>query len=900
MLEKIGTKEVIVRDYTNNFSLKELIQEELIPKAFPGIEMNRLNLGFTGVVSEVISQAIEDSQSTASLMLNESFITKATLPSSIYNHASQFDIGYQFAVPSSCSFAIEIKIDDIVEYSTPISGTNSFRYVLDKNTKTIIGDYKYSLDYDIIIDHQVINGKRLFDIYYDMEEPNSISNITDKHIKHQVSNSGWLVLFTEMREYIRRMDTFDVVDNFQTTNVDISISWANQLAGIELVYISPLGERYPMKLKPKYSRPISEPFMFYSSDSDNSMKLIFSPSLGYWTPEFNSKIEYTLYVCNGKSANFTTYTRTDSIPVKKTGDRFEYNMDTLMAGFCLSASQGGLDKGSTETLRSQVLIAYNNSNAITTDRDLQLWFDYYGQRNNSIGKFFQRRNDPSGRLFAGFIAIKDDNGIYPTNTLQLHINENEFDYEIDNEIIIKAGHVWKYKEDSIDTVEMVHDVDNNPIIITTGDLPSTTDGEFLFVNPFLMKIYKNPLVCASYNSMLSTTSYLEEMQIQSKSFYQFQLAQFSIDRNIASDSLHLEVICIPVTTNNSEMNYVTRINDDSANATNSNNLRLVTIFRSKKKGETGYAELNPISYDEETNSIVFAIDIPIEDNMNDDMEIEIPTNVIRKSQLVDGKIYLDSYETSFHFLCLIKDPLITNGTTPFNDSSFTGYTICNRFANRNRELNLYEQMGMMRNMVSFSNDRSMDISLVPLMKYDIPLDDEKMKYFIQSFDAQYKAMSPILSRLEGNSFLDLKLYNTYGRPMNYYIGPDPEIPNLKDSQIRLNDLHIKIKLVISVYDRALYTQSVEEIKALLIKQFDGLGSGEVTDIYVSDIIKNITENVPNVRYVRFLGFNNEDVYKQAIFRKPEDTSLISQEYLQNKVLELIRFDSDSVEIFEET
>ena len=77
-----------------------------IPKAFPNIPMNKMNLGFTGLVSEYLSHVIEDSYGTASLMMNESFITRAVLPNSIYSEAALFDIGYTFATPSRCSFAL--------------------------------------------------------------------------------------------------------------------------------------------------------------------------------------------------------------------------------------------------------------------------------------------------------------------------------------------------------------------------------------------------------------------------------------------------------------------------------------------------------------------------------------------------------------------------------------------------------------------------------------------------------------------------------------------------------------------------------------------------------------------------------------------------------------------------
>ena len=84
MIEKVGSQNIYVRNYTSNFAVKEFIQDVLMPRAFPNIPMNKLNLGLTGIASEMIGQGIEDAYGTASLMMNESFITRAVLPNSIY------------------------------------------------------------------------------------------------------------------------------------------------------------------------------------------------------------------------------------------------------------------------------------------------------------------------------------------------------------------------------------------------------------------------------------------------------------------------------------------------------------------------------------------------------------------------------------------------------------------------------------------------------------------------------------------------------------------------------------------------------------------------------------------------------------------------------------------------
>ena len=175
MLETYNNQDIIVRNYVDNFSVKDYIVNGLIPKAFPNIPINKLNAGFVGVVSEYLSQAIEDSYYTSSLMLNENFITKAILPNSIYAEAALFNLGYAFATHSRCNFAIQLWADDVINNSSKVPGANNiFQYKLDRDTKVIVGKNVYRFDYDIIINHRYINGKPTFEAQYDMEDKISV------------------------------------------------------------------------------------------------------------------------------------------------------------------------------------------------------------------------------------------------------------------------------------------------------------------------------------------------------------------------------------------------------------------------------------------------------------------------------------------------------------------------------------------------------------------------------------------------------------------------------------------------------------------------------------------------------------------------------------------------------
>lgn len=918
MLEQIGNKDIIVRNYTNNFDIKEFIQEVLIPKAFPDIPMNKLNLGFTGITSEMISQAIEDAQGTASLMMNEAFITRAVLPNSIYSEASLYNLGYTFATPSRCNFALQLWLPDIIKFSTKVRNTNTYRYYLDRDTKLVLGDNSYKLDYDIIIDHQFIDGKRVFNIYYNMEETNSISKNTNKYVKHQVTSINWLVLFVELQEFDRKVETKSISDNLITVNSDIQLKWTRQIAGIDLVYITPSGERIPMTLKTQYTKAEITPFAWYRFYNDNTIILSFSNNKGYFSPAFNSKIESTIYTCRGKASNFDAYDRKAGVPVQKTGSRYSYNANTKMVALCYGGSIGGLDKGDIELLRDDVILAHNTANVLTTDHDLQLWFNNYAKRYGTRSEFFKRRDDPTGRLFSQFIAIMNGSYVYPTNTLSIDVEQNQFDFinsnsdGVNQEFIIKPGHLWEYADDGDescrDRLRMIQGTDGMAMITDEALPPVNTDRPFMFVNPFYIKIHRNPTVSANYNCLINHTSYPEDVPINTESFYQFQLATFSIERTMSrkyNNKYKIQVICVPVVTTDTDITYVEGIGEDFP--LNKNNLRLVMITRSSVDGETGYIEMEPVEF-RTGGSILFETNIAVYDNITSDMmlEIDISRTPGIKSLITTGdragRIFIDSSETSFHFACMMKDFAGKLTTNLFGNEDFKGYLMANRFANAHRDLILYKPMTMMRSVITFAgenNNYKVRASLIPFLKYDIPLDDEKMAYFIRAFDEQYRAMEPVLNKMDGNTYLDFKLFNTYGRSSNYYIGPKDDEDILWNSDILLDNVYVKIKFVMAVYDRSMYTQTVESVINEIKTFFDSLNAGERTDIHISDLIHIVIENQPNVKYIRFKGFNNYDANKQSIFVKYSDISELKEDQLQPHVPEMIRVDSDSIEITEE-
>lgn len=1037
MIEKIGQKEVYVRDYTSGTNIKEFVQDVLIRKAFPNLPVNKLNLGYTGITSELMSNAIEDSYGTASLMMNEAFITRAIMPESIFANAAIFDIGYTYAVPSSGTFILEILVDDIVKNAQAVEGSHMKRYILDKDTRVICGNFSFRLDYDVVIEYQMISGKRAWRISYDMTDPCYISDVRNKYIRYQtyVDEYGaqWLLLRLTMREFDRKVIESRVTDNLVTTNSDIELRWSNQIAGVDLVYVTPTGERRPMELKVKYGAASTQPFAWYSFTDDGIMTLSFTSNGAYFVPAFNSTVEATIYTCHGHSANFDSYSRADTLPVEKTGTRYDSNSKTAIVALCTDGTSGGTDKGTIETVRNDTILAYNTANAITTDHDINLYLKNYSQKAGNRSLCFKRRDDPTGRLFSAFVTITDGDYTYPTNTLTLDIDSTLCDEVVNDvngvneEFIIMPGHLWEYgeideglitdtyltyerakellrwiadgtiEEDGVNdfplskaeeyfdfafqyasiagkfnhTISIMEDcacdpscpsdyipydmamsiMDNllmlqysdnwydqilnlmgiadeddsylanmnrvtvrmvqgqsGPAMITDEVLPSLSDKRpFMFVNPFYIKIFRDPTVSANYNCLIDKIDFPEEIYVNPDSFYQYQISNMEIIRSLTPEQENkyiIDVACIPVS-RDEDFTYINGIGDEYPE--DMNNLRLVMVLHNRFDGEAGYVEMTPIEMTD-TSYIKFRGEITVKQNIDDNMMLEVDLeestgvhSLVQNGERVN-KVFIDTQESRFDFISLMKNPESTSATTLFENPSYRGYTITNRFSNNYRELQLFKPLAMMRSALLFSGENNayrIRASLMPLLKWDIPLDMDKMRGFVHAFDAHYTSVRPILDRIGGNSTLDFKLYNTYGRSNNYYIGPQDGTDTLKASNLLLDNIYVKVKFVMSVYDRSLYTQTCSSVVNDIKLFFEALGNGSDDDLHVSDLITYIKSNEPNVNYLRFVGFNAYDANKQSIFVKFNSLDELREDQLHIYVPEIIRVDEDSIEITEE-
>jgi hypothetical protein len=145
------TVETIDRDYVDNFSIKELVVDNIMPTYFPDMTTDNLVAGTTGMVTELLSTITEDSFNTGSSLVAESFPSRAKMESSIYANAAVFQLTNAFASGAECDFVIVIPEADIRANFITKEGSNYKYFYLDAFTTVSVEGKPFTLDYDIEI-----------------------------------------------------------------------------------------------------------------------------------------------------------------------------------------------------------------------------------------------------------------------------------------------------------------------------------------------------------------------------------------------------------------------------------------------------------------------------------------------------------------------------------------------------------------------------------------------------------------------------------------------------------------------------------------------------------------------------------------------------------------------------
>lgn len=432
----------IDRSYVDNFSVKEFTKENLIDKYFPDIDVSLRTVGMVGFTTEQVSNISEDIFNTATVLFRETFPNRAQIPESIYSHAAIFQLSNVFSSAASCKFLLVLEEDAIIENMADSfdKDTGIYTFYIDKNTIINVEDMPYILDYDIEL--RIVRKKNkdntddyIFAASYVI--PDNFKNTladdntnSDPYIKIKRSADGYIALEIICHQCTRSVVYEDIISSGTINYPVIDVPFEGNLAGFDIRYKTSTDtddDYKQLKTLVVYSQPIEEKFCYYQMADENTLRITFNTKDEYFTPDYGSTLEITLYTTLGEDGNFDVYTGTD-ISVTSSDENYQYSTPYITAAKPMTSSSGGSEQMSMDGLQSLAVMSYRTATALTTDADLSEYFSNYKYLyGNSDIMFIKKRNDIYERIYSAFIIMKNENYIYNTNTLSLALNLSDME-----------------------------------------------------------------------------------------------------------------------------------------------------------------------------------------------------------------------------------------------------------------------------------------------------------------------------------------------------------------------------------------------------------------------------------------------------------------------------------------
>lgn len=920
---------VVSRDYTDIYAIKDTALKTLAQKYFPDIPLSKLNIGVLGFLLEQVGNITEDSFNTASILMQEAFPNRAIIPESIYSHAAIFQISNAFVKCGKCSFIMKLSADEILE-NAEIDSTNKryHNFFIDRRMIFTVDDIPFTLDYDIqIIAKEFTRGSETdynYSAKYVIKESdrNSTSNINDPYIKIRKLPDNTILLYFTANQ-MERTEIFDTITKNTRINYPIlEYNFDNNLVDFDIFYKD--NNNYPewtqMTKLIKFSIPITNPFCYYAMTDEKTLQISFTSRDGYFQPEFNSSIRIILYTTIAKNGEFEAYTG-NHVEIQPYSEVYPYNESITFAIKPVSDCSGAGIEMDLEAMQALTVEAYSTATEISSENDLAKYFYNFKYRYGNEIFIIKRRDDVVERLFSTFLLVKNNDYIYPTNTLGLSILEKQFDTSDDSGMhTLQAGHVFVYDEFADNGVIMV----NNVMAFDTEKVEALMKKfDFVYTNPFIISVSKNPTMVGLYKNIVSQTSSLDYIPSDVSYFNQFITSKINLKRGLSiKPQYNLSLSIVP---SSSMEEYIH--SDPEVPDYRGNDVRIVLGIVNPQNGrESGFIELYPtyINPDDPLN-VTFSRDVLCIDHITNNSRFALQ-NVVRVDHSI-GNLYIPIKDVQMNVYILNKlspdeydiSSIDTHVQEMFPDME--DFVVVDKYTNKNDLLTFIQPLNMMRSTITYStkevsrfvfqpnddpdapeviridgkphsDDPTEDIDpeslliqnvckmeLIPFIKADIITDNNNFNTFIQRVTSNYDYLNECLPILRNNTNLDIKFYNTYGRSNNYYIDESKEE--------LIDRVNLSIKFEVSLIEGTDEVKAETEIRDYIKTFIESVNTSGTNALYISNLIRNLENTFAYIHHLRFLGINDYDVMQQTITVKESDLNNLTKEERRSYVPEVL-------------
>ena len=843
------------KKYTSAYDIKDYYLNQLGPKYFPEDVIEGYNVGMLGYTLDMAANTTEDVFNTVPVVINEMYPNLAVMPSSIYNYASLFQESNLMADAPTMECVLLMPLDALEEYSEISSDGTYKTFTLDQKTAVLVEEHKFILDYDVLLTLKTYRDDYIITASYVRDFNNSMNSVKNPYLKLQkVNYKGvkYIAILVKMRRCDKYHMSKRVIDNDKINSTIVEVSYNEQLANFEVFYRESTDKPYiQLQKRILNSRAIKEPFCYFRLKDDNMLEISFTSRENYFKPKFNSEIVVETWETTGSKGNFDMY-QGYNVEVYRNSDKYENNARVPVIAIPQTGSSGGKDRLELLELRDKVADCFATVDSYTTEADLQRHFNSFNIADETRVTFIKKRDDIFDRLFTSFSISKDELGsYYKTNTLRLKIYKDQFDHQFEQSkrLLLKPCNTFIYNGDS--TKEMVK-VDEGE------DIDIGFNGRYMYNNPFLMTLSDNGVV-GYYLSNINDKLPLDYEYVNNDSLVQFICNNLYVYRSaISNENTYKFKLYLTATDNDIDNPLV----DESGEETGK--VKVVLSFLHKNGNEAGYIECEKVAFDKERLSYTFEGILTTDDyiSITESLRIYDLKNMVDGEPLV-SMIPMTNLKINVYTFFEYKE-----GNTPHNFNRLPGFdncTLTNKYTTEECRAELVTPLNMLRSNMTWDKDDNgetfVTIHDVPVIKYVSEVnakEQARFDRFIETLNSQYGYMNNILSKKTNNYSVDMKFYNTYGRSNNFVLDATADEPEV------INRVNCTVEFQVYAGLRSEAAMLVDNMKMFIKEYFESTNKETNDGLFISNLIQQLENTFPQIRYVKFISLNGYDTFVQSI------------------------------------
>lgn len=177
---------------------------------------------------------------------------------------------------------------------------------------------------------------------------------------------------------------------------------------------------------------------------------------------------------------------------------------------------------------------------------------------------------------------------------------------------------------------------------------------------------------------------------------------------------------------------------------------------------------------------------------------------------------------------------------------------------------------------------------LPFLRWSMIKDIENLKYFMSSFLAQYNTLVDIIdTKLRGETSIDVKFYNTYGKSRNFVVGENDE---------KLNTVNLYLSFDMWFVSGTDLLSAIPEVKEYIKKEVETINTANLNNLYISNLMRKIELKFAYVDHIIFNSINAYDSTYQAVKNCVTDINQLTVEERRTYVPELLVVDVNDIEI----